>query len=272
MAERVFSVGLADGADSPTVRAALAGPVPDLLILAWRQLAADNVATGDYMARLSRQSALEYPYLNDPYMAAVVNTSPYADYLEYGRAGFHLASRWGHGGGKWLVSKSGHLYRRVPFRIRTPVAAGGGATTARRRQAMPKEVYKQTAGMEHGSRLTGFGVNYKQSKSYEYYRQTFANFPEVLNDVQGYTWKASKYESMFQAGMRHTPGGGTQSQYMTIRTITPESAGWYIPPTPPHNFADRALAQAQADISDILDRAAAQDAEAAVAYAARRLA
>ena len=264
MLARQFPVPLPAELDATAVRQALASDIPALIIAAWRELAADQVDSGDYLARLTLQDALAYPFAGDPDAVAVVNTAEYAQFIEWGRAGFHLASRWGSRGGQWKISKDGKRYARVPFRIRTPIAAGGGFSTSRARSTMPAAVYAQTRGLRTGDRLGGYGDLYKQSKSYHYFKQIFPGFPAELADVGGYTWKASQFEGMFQAGVRTTPGGGTQSQYVTIRTITPESPGWYIPPTPAHHYAERALDMVSPQIAELLDAAAAHDLAVAV--------
>ena len=41
-------------------------------------------------------------------------------------------------------------------------------------------------------------------------------------------WKGSKYQGLFRTEQA-TAGGGKQSTYSTIRTLTPDSPGWNIP-------------------------------------------
>lgn len=263
LAERAFVIELPDGLDAPATQHALSDDVAALLIAAWRELASENVDTGDYLARLTMQDALNYPYAGNPDAVAVVNTAAYAEYLEYGRAGFHLPSVITH----WKLGANGGRYLHIPFRHGTPIAAGGGFSTGRRRQEMPREVYGLARQLQHRDRLAGFGSLYKRSKAYSVARRLDSGFPARLQSVPGYTWKASKYEGLFNGGMKETPGGGTQSSFMTIRTITPESEGWYIPPTPAHNFATRALDQIEPDVQALLAEAAATDLGAAMEQA-----
>ena len=54
---------------------------------------------------------------------------------------------------------------------------------------------------------------------------------------------------------------------MTVRTITPDSPGWYIPPMPAHNITGQALDAVEPEVQELLDQAAAIDAEAALADA-----
>ena len=268
MAERAFAVAIPPGMRAPALDEAMVG-AGEAIIYAWRQLAATEgaVDTGAYLAALTPEKALRYPY-GDENAVAVVNTTPQAWWLEHGRAGFHLPSRWSH----WKVSKQGKLYARVPFRIRTPLTDGGGASSSRARLGgtMPRAVYQQARALQFGGGSLSFGANaYRQSKSYDYYRKVFGDFPEELRDVRGYTWKTGQYEGLFFAGMHATPGGGTQGMYYTIRTITPHSPGWYIPPTPARRFAERALDMTGQAIDEMLQGAAAADLEMAMLAAAQ---
>jgi len=262
MVERSIAVTLPEGAPAPALEHALGGPVPSIILAAWRELAADHVASGAYLAMLTPDLAFHYPYLGDGMAVAVVNPAQYADVIEEGHAGYHLPSVWK----KWKVGKNGNRFAVIPFNHETPTGLGGGSTTARRRQAMPAAVYKGARGrpgafsLANRGRLTGAGDHYKQGKSYEYYRGLgFTGMPEA----QGYDWKASKYEGLTRF-TAETPGGGHHTEYLTFRTITPDSNGWYIPPQPGFHFAARALDAAMPAIADVLDRAAAADAERAL--------
>lgn len=258
---REFTVPLPTGAPMPAVQQALVGDVPNLLMAAWRELAADHADTGDYLRQLTAQDALRYPYMGDPYSTGVVNTARYAEVLEYGHAGFHLPTHWN---ATWEISKEGRPYRHIPFSHDTPVAPGGGASTGRLRRLMPRSVYAQARGLQPGQRLTGFGDLHKQSKSYNYYRQVFEKFPAHLRSMPGYTWKSSPFEGMFVGTMQRTEAAPRHAKYVTIRTITMDSTGWYIPPARANLFATRALDRAAAGIQRILDQAAAADLEVAM--------
>lgn len=264
------AVNLPSGVETPHLSAALSDVVPALILFCWRDLAAGNVDNGDYIAALHKDLAAQYPFNGNPDAVSIVNVMPYAAFIEAGRVGFHLPSHWGNGGGKWKVGKKG-LYATVPFRHRTPIRGTtgetsmaramrepGGSTTGRRRQMMPTAIYKAASGLEAGQRLGGFGDLYKQSKSYNFFSQVFDNFPAELAGLEGYTWRASQYESLERHHMV-TPAGGHHTEYMTFRTITPDSPGWYIPPTPAHRFGERALQMAEPQIRNALEEAAARD-------------
>ncbi|HVM95630.1 MAG TPA: hypothetical protein VMT89_04545 [Candidatus Acidoferrales bacterium] len=275
MQGRIVFVPLPPGMEAPALRDALSRVVPMLILDEWQQLALPSADTGDYLAHLVLQESLRYPFEGDPDSVAVVNTSQQADWLEDGRGGFHLPSRWGVGGGRWLMGKNGP-YARVPFRISTPITASGGSSSGRRRSAMPKSVYALAKRARGKGALTGFGDSYKQSKSYVFFAAAgMTGLPSdairsLADDPEGYTWKASQYEGLFSAVQR-TPEAPARAEYMTIRTIKPDSPGWYIPPTPAHRFAERALDRAMPRINEILEAAAAQDLTLQLVQAAKGL-
>jgi hypothetical protein len=260
-------VPLAGGAEvGPHVRRALQEDVPWVLLAAVRKYAAAHVDTGTFLASLDAE-AIQYPYMGDPQAVAVRSAVEWADYLEYGRSGFHLAARWGARGGRWLVSKRGTLYARVPFRHRTPIDAEQGASTWGVRQEMPQEVYARAVRLDpyettHQT-LQGFGDLYRLSRPYEMFRQAGEVLPYYLGQTVGYTWRASRYERMARVTVP-TPGGGRHTAYMTWRTITPQSEGWWIPPFPPQRIFSRGLEEAAPIVSEILSNAARCDIDDAI--------
>jgi len=257
MAERTFGLDMPVGMRTPAVLAALAGPVPAEIIDKWITIAQEHSATGDYVRMLAADKSLQYPYVGNDYAVAVVNLAQHASILESGHAGFHLPSRWT----KWKVGKKGNRYAHVAFRHMTPITKSGGSTTLRARRAMPAEVYARAKTLQRGKRLTGFGDTYKQSKSYNYYRQVFGDLPEELSGSEGYTWHSSRFEGLTRR-TAVTPGGGRHTVYSTVRTITPDSDGWYIPPKPGYRIAERAMEAAAPQIRKILEEAVARDVAA----------
>lgn len=259
--------------DLPSVRALLTGAIPGAITGMVREKMSGHVDSGAALAGWEPANALQYPYRGDDHVLGVINPTPQAQWLEEGRGGFHLASRWGRRGGRWKVGKGGRLYAHVPFRVRTPVGApGDGAVSSRRRlgAAMPVDVYARAKGLPHKGRLTGFGDTYKQGKSYDYYRRAFEAFPQELDDVRGYEWAASQFEGMFRTTAT-TPAGGRHTAYMTIRTITPNSPGWYIPPTPAHGFLKETMTELAPRLQQLVEQAAERDTAAALADAAKEL-
>lgn len=260
--EQVFPIDLPPGAAAPHLREALGSTVPQIVLAECLQLASGHVASGDYLAKFSVEGAIRYPYKGDPDAVAVVNTSAHASFVEEGHEGFHLPSRIRH----WKIGKHGQRYLHIMFRHYTPGDAGGGITQ-RARQMMPEEVYARAEKLRPRQRLlmpTGRG-SYRQSKSYDFYRKAFGGLPTELETLlkhspqpHGYTWKASPYAGMKKVG-RATPKGGGHTRYITFRTITPDSTGWYIPPSPGLHIMQRAIQNTAPDIWAVIDAAVAAD-------------
>lgn len=265
IAERVFIVPGFAGAPGHALAAALLD-AGEIIRAEWIDGLADHTDQGDAVRSLMAQGALQYPYLGDPAEVAVVGTVLQLNVLEEGAEGFHLPERWR---GAWKTKKDGRRYAVIPFRHRTPATEAGGSTSGRRRATMPSLVAALAAGLQEGDRLIGFGDQYKQSKSYTYYRAGGMDVPEALG--ASYTWASSPYEGMIHSS-RPTPGGGSQTEgYTTFRTMMEDSAGWYMPPRPGYHLAAQALERAAGRIQDLLDTAAAVDAAAALADAAKEL-
>lgn len=242
----------------------------------WISLANDHSVSGAYIAHLQSADAVVYPYMGERDTVAVVNPLPQAAWIEWGRAGFHLPERWGTRTGKWKETRDGRRYATVPFRHRTPTKDGGGSTSERRRTQMPLAIYNTAKRLQHrqaikasdmvrvGRTAATVGDFGSQSKSYTYYRQAFDRADAPAEHLgHGYTWKSPQYAALTRYTVE-THGGGRHTQYMTFRTITEDSPGWYIPPTPAHHYAARALEQAASLIDDLLNRAAEEDMGRAV--------
>ncbi len=270
MAAREFSIPIPDDMYSPATDNAIR-EAGELIREQWVNLASHHSVSGEYIAHLLSPESLAYPYMGDRDQVAVINTTRQAWWLEWGRAGFHLASRWGTGKGKWKTNAKGGRYATVPFRHRTPEKDGGGSTPERRRMAMPLSIYNTARKLGHGqslkaSDLVRIGRSGKatvgdyglQSKAYDYYRQAFGR--EAVPDYlpHGYTWKTPQYEGLTRYTTT-TPAGGRHTSYMTFRTITPDTPGWYIPPTPAGHYASRALDAAAPAIEDRLAIAVSMD-------------
>lgn len=261
-----FSVPVVLPADaaSPNLTAALRGEVPNLVLAAWRELASDFSDTGGYMRGLTPQDALLYPFMGDPNAVAVVNTARHAAVVEEGHAGFHLAARWGSGGGKWKQGKNGP-YAHVPFQHFSPTSKGGGSSRGRNAAKMPAEIYRQAVGLGRRDRLTGFGDLYKRSQVYTLMAHQGMAVPSYLLDAGHYTWQASKFEGLFKSVMQSTERRPRHSKYMTIRTIKPGSLGWFIPAVAGRHLAQRTFEEVRQPVQEALEAAAAADFELAVA-------
>ena len=259
--EQIFPIDLPPGAAAPHLEHALAETIPAIYIAECKEQASEHVASGAYLAAFSAEGAIVYPD-GSPDAVAVVNSSAHAEIVEYGHAGFHLPSRWT----MWKISKEGHRYARVKFRHGTPEGEpGGGLSTTRERNQMPASIYAQAKRLGPGQAL--HNTDYRRSVHYMYYRRIGVSLPDELEQLlkhsptpNAYTWKASPF-----AGMRKIGAPGHHS-YLTIRTITPYSTGWYIPPQAGKHLMEHALAACAADIQAAIDTAVALDlAELALA-------
>jgi hypothetical protein len=184
----------------------------------------------------------------------VVNTSRLARALEYGQAAYHLPSRinWG------LIrtarrSKSGRYYLLIPFRHysaqRGSRAAAGSPTS--RRAMLTRAVYEVarrlrpgqflTAGPSHGRAVHAPGLH--------------PYVPALPQNVRpGYTHAA------LQEGLRRVPGARRGSgQYLTFRTMTSDSPGWWIPAKPPRPVVAETVRTASPDVQRLLTTAAVED-------------
>ncbi len=192
---------------------------------------------------------------------SMTNNAKHASIVEDGHQAFHLPSRINWSGGKVKQGKHGP-YLHIPFRHTAHVspeeAIAKGYTRSAMSRMMPSDVYaaarklKSTARQNVGPVRSGTG----QFMAFDRYnwggRLHRGDVGTGLRGVDGSLhrerrgettirpgsmrpggraaivnpeWQASKFEGVFKAG----GGRGRHSQYMTIRTITPNSKGWNIP-------------------------------------------
>lgn len=217
-------------------------------------------------------------------IVAVTNTAAHASLVEEGHGAFHLPDKidWARMSGRIKRTKDGRPYIHVPFRHRAYASAeeraAGGYTTATIKAMMPEEVYAKARRLAYtqklgvgpirtptgqwvaadrykwGGRLDrsgtrpqfimggpGVGAGGPGEPGYEEHRGARqvgrdANGNPLINPA----WKSSKFHGMFKSGSKgHT-------QYMTIRTITPNSPGWNIPARQGLYIASRVARAAEA--------------------------
>lgn len=209
------------------------------------------------------------------------NTSPHADLVENGHDAFHLPSAMSWNSPRVKQGKNGP-YLHVAFRhaafVDTAQRGPSGMTLQARRAMMPDEVYQQAKRLMYRQPLRqGPIIAGGQFVAADRYTWSATNGPKRIRrgDVQpdvykmdaggqgelflerrgprtvenragkvvgtNPSWKSSKYEGLFKSG---TKG---HASYMTIRTITPRSAGWNIPAVPGKHIAARVAAFAQND-------------------------
>ena len=90
--------------------------------------------TGAYMAGI--ENGLNYPFDNDIYKGAVINTAPHASAIEHGQQPYDM-KRALFTSPKVRISKKGKRYLIVPFRHGAPGAGGKEASTL---PTMPKNI------------------------------------------------------------------------------------------------------------------------------------
>lgn len=196
----------------------------------------------------------------------VTNTSPHASFVEHGRSAFHLPDKINWGGPNVKQGKNGP-YLHIPFGHSAHQSAKkretSGMTQGTLKKMMPAHIYRQAVGLERRIR-NGAGRQHNAAGQFiaadKYHwggdtkrrrldrsgskpsiiggsgdggphNQTHVEHRSartVGRDKHGGAmtnpaWKSSKFHGMMKTGSKgHT-------EYMTIRTITPNSAGWNIP-------------------------------------------
>jgi hypothetical protein len=203
----------------------------------WRQRAQDLGVrrTGAYLAGI-QNAAIDTTHEHDSATATsigfeIVNLAPHAGIIENGHPAFSLAQAIHWDGPKVKRGKKGP-YLMIAFRHNAYQAPEqldrSGATYGTRRAMLPSDIYDRAKALGPKQRL-----------HHEMAGPAVLGGPEAIDAwrgaraVQGRTkqgnklsnpaWKGSKYHGL----MRKCAKG--HSQYLTIRVITPQSAGWNIP-------------------------------------------
>src|SRR4029434_1034373 len=148
--------------------------------------------------------------------ATVTNTAPTADLLEQGQPTIHLPSHINLAASpKARRSKSGRYYLIIPFRHYSAQRGirAQASSPAARRGAMPRAVYTKAQRLRPGEVLRMPGLPPYEPRN-----------PQNLRP--GYT-HASPYDRMQRTG------SGRGVRYLTFRTMTQDSPGWWIPARPP---------------------------------------
>lgn len=253
--------------DYPAIRSTLEGPVLDIIVAAWIEVAQEHASTGAYAAATNFSRLIGYN--GHPLAVAVAHTSPYAQVLEDGHAGFHLPSRIDWSGPNVHPSKRGPRYLRIPFRHGTPDKEGVGA--GRARSMMSAEVHadaKVMLGLVRASakrqalaaeRMAEAGT--RMSRPYN-----VLTFPVALRDRAirkeghpGYTWRNRTYEGLFHVAQTGAGGKSTGGAYYTIRTLTEDSVGWYIPPFAGYHITERVIDRVKDPVRELVGDAARVD-------------
>lgn len=222
--------------------------------------------TGEYIRGLTGEGSVEVIKPAGPDASgavvgtiAVVATAPHSAIVEDGHAAFHLPSKINWSGARVKVGKNGK-YMHIPFRHSAfadeATQQANGYTRATIKSMLPQDVYTAAANLKRtikrnegpfydgdqfkaadaynkGERLkrgavqAGFTVGgdgkvrveRMPSRTVGFIRSPMGGKLTLVNPE----WKSSRYEGLMKSG----PKG--HSQYLTIRTITPNSKGWNIP-------------------------------------------
>jgi hypothetical protein len=198
-------------------------------------------STGGYL--LAIQDGLQYPFQGDIYKGAVVNTAPYAIWVEKGTPP-HDMKKALHTSAKARRAKDGTLYLIIPFRHGTPSAGVDRATM----QTMPKEIYAMAKALPMSVRTGSYNA-ISPNTGGSTARHTYAfggrltkadvgNWGQRSQIAPKYTWKSSPYQ-----GMVRFPQGKTGSEYITFRVMSEKSKGWFHGGTAPKPLAAQTAQQ-----------------------------
>lgn len=204
----------------------------------------------------------------------ITNTAKHASIVENGHAAFSMVQAIDWNGPKVKRTLEGKPYLSIPFRHRAYAneasRARQGLTTATVKAMMPQHIYNRARRLQfrqhantgpvharghyaaadrytwqHPDRKRGRRLNRSGSKpvfnmggpgggdeaGWTEHRSARHIGRQGGRDLNNPAWKHSKYHNLFRTGApRH-------SQYMTIRTITPDSPGWNIPAQIGHHVA-----------------------------------
>jgi len=277
----------------PHIEAALEGPVPDLIIAAWGDLAREHTDTGAYASYTSFEKM--FPYEGNALSAAVANTSPHARFLEEGHAGFSMPAHVDWSGPHVKTTKDGRRYLTIPMRHATPGLAGVGSGRARR--MLPDNVYrdalavmrlkaqlKQRRNAAVAERLAAAQRRLDAAGPIMSRPYDVSNFPWFSRELTarqrertierqaalrdramretgqpGYTWKNRLYEGLTRVTQTNPLTGRESGTYMTFRTMMEDSVGWWIPPVAPARIAAQTVGLVKDQVRELVGEAARAD-------------
>jgi len=224
----------------------------ELVRWAWIQLAEGSDVPHSYIAGLESPGTIVYPYQGDPLAVSVVNTFLGVGRIEYGFSAYHLPSHidWGH---VLRHNRAGRPYLFIPFTHGAYRGHKGPARTQVR--AMPPAIYRVARQLQSGQYLTAgpTGGRALHAPGMQPYRPAFRR-----NIRPGYQHAA------MQERMVRRPGRGRGSTYLTFRTMTPDSQGWWIPGRTGVELARQAQQDTAPAARAMLETAVRQDMEAAL--------
>lgn len=225
----------------------------ELVRWAWVQLAEGSSMSPAQQARyvegLTDARSIIHPVGGDPLTATIVNVSPLANSIDEGHGAYHLPSRihWASTLGA-MKNKFGRYYMFIPFTHGAYRGRKGPMRTQAR--AMPPAVYRRARLLKPGQYLTSGpgGGRYIHTPGMTPY------VPRYHRNIRpGYT------HTLRQERMIRQPGRGKGSQYLTFRTMTQSSTGWWVPPQAGLHLARQAEQDTAAAVEQMLAAAMRED-------------
>jgi hypothetical protein len=170
------------------------------------------------------------------------NTHPTASRIEEGFATYHLPER---------IDWKGRAYIIVPFRHYSAQRGSRAALSSptARRLALPRPLYTLASRLQPGQYLTA-GPTHGRAVHAPGLTPYVPAFPR--NVRPGYT-HVSQYERLQRVGR------GSQTRFLTFRTITPTSPGWWIPGKSGQHLAARTVREVTPQVQQLLTDAARAD-------------
>jgi len=242
MAEKLSATGRAVRAAAELVRWAWGEAVAGTTLSASQQAA--------YRNGLEHPGSIVHPDGGDELQARVILQTSIAATLENGHEAYHLPERINWGAALGVKTGKRGLYLIVPFKhlaYKSPKNRGGRSLPNMLRSAV-YEVARRlrpgqflTAGPSHGQAVHAPGLMP--------YRPAFAR-----NVRPGYT-HAAREERLRRVQ------SGKQSTYLTFRTMTPSSPGWWIPAQPGVKLRGEVERQTAPAVRAMIAAGIRQDAE-----------
>lgn len=207
---------------------------------------------------------MQYPYENDVYRGAVINTAPHARWIEEGTPA-HDLKKMLHTSMKVRVSAKGKKYLIIPFRHGTPSAGsheGGRGEERATLQTMPHAVYQMAkhlvTSQRVGSHITQSPATGKPviRHSYQWGRKLTQHDLNVAGvGTKRAHWKSSPYAGMVRFPRDEGPG----HEYFTFRVMHEDSTGWLHPGTPPMWLARKTAQEMQPVVAMVIQKGFMKD-------------
>jgi hypothetical protein len=210
----------------------------------WIDLATQTLDPGEqgpYVRGLTRPTSVRLSQDGWRLQGQIRNVAPMARWVETGHGAYHLPSRIDWGTAHARRNRQGRLYLIIPFRhysAQRGVRAQASSPRAQR-AAMPRSVYTVAQRLRPGESLHMPGLA-------PYTPRTMANWRP------GYT-HASPYQRMQRTGR------GRGVRYLTFRTLTQGSPGWWIPARPGKRLAEQTRRDTEAPVQAMLAAAFQED-------------